>query len=105
MLIWIRRTLTTLLTAVAFWNSYTHTADWFADHGQNAQAGWLALIPEVGVILVVLTLAAGKLSQSDKWIVGSIGIGSVALTLTANLAGSTPGMGVPAALVAQCLPS
>lgn len=100
-LVWIRRALTASLTCVAFWNSYTHTVDWFTEHGQAAQAGWLALIPEVGVILVVLTLALDKLNTAQKWIVGSIGAGSLLITFTANLAGASDGpMGIAAALVA-----
>jgi hypothetical protein len=99
--IWTRRTLTTGLTVVAFVNSYAHTAQWFKDHGQHSQAGWLALIPEVGVILVVLTLAGGGLSRPVQWLTGAIGSGSLAITFTANIAGSSPGlMGLSAALVA-----
>jgi len=100
-LLWLRRMLTTGLTGVAFWNSYNHTAAWFSDHGQAEQSGWLALIPEVGVILVVLTLCTGKLGRVESAIVRAIGVGSVAITFTANLAGASAGpMGVTAALVA-----
>jgi hypothetical protein len=96
-----RRILTSALTAVAFWNSYTHTAAWFTEHGQAAQAPLLALIPEAGVILVVLTLAGGGLTTVVRWLIGAIGIGAVAITFTANLAGASAGaMGIAAALVA-----
>lgn len=97
----IRRVLTTGLTIIAFANSYAHTVDWFKAHGQSAQAGWLAAIPEVGVILVVLTLAAGGLSKPVRWLIGSIGVGSLGITFTANIAGASAGtMGLIAALVA-----
>lgn len=100
-LVTIRRILTGSLTVVAFWNSYTHTVDWFSDHGQSEQAGWLALIPEIGVILVVLTLAVGKLSRPEQYIIGAIGVGSLTVTFTANLAGATNGAaGIAAAIVA-----
>jgi hypothetical protein len=100
-LIWLRRFLTTALTAVAFWNSYTHTKSWFADNGQAAQAGWLALIPEAGLVMVVITLAMGGLNVPVERIVRTIGAGALAITLTANLAGAAPGlMGIVAALVA-----
>jgi hypothetical protein len=99
--IWIRRVLTTGLTIIAFANSYAHTVQWFKDHGQSAQAGWLAAIPEVGVILVVLTLAAGGLSKPVQWLIGSIGIGSLGITFTSNISGASAGaMGLIAALVA-----
>lgn len=97
----VRRVLTSGLTIIAFVNSYAHTKKWFTEHGQKDQAGWLALIPEVGVILVVLTLAAGGLSRPVRWLIGSIGIGSLAITFTSNIAGASPGpMGFSAALVA-----
>lgn len=96
-----RRALTTALTGVAFWNSYHHTTQWFADHGQAPQANALAAIPEAAIILVLLTLAQGGMSKAVTRIVSTIGIGSVAITLTANLEGAAPGaMGVAAALVA-----
>lgn len=100
-LIWVRRTLTTGLTAVAFWNSYQHTKTWFAENGQAGEAGALALIPEAGLIMVVLTLAMGNLSPVAEKIVQTIGVGALAITLTANISGAGPGvMGFVAALVA-----
>lgn len=100
-LIWLRRFLTTALTAVAFWNSYHHTKTWFAENGQAAQAGALATIPEAGLVLVVITLAIGGLTPPVERIVKTIGVGALAITLTANLAGAAPGvMGIVAALVA-----
>jgi len=101
LIIWLRRGLTTGLTTIAFVNSYRHTAQWFRDHDQEAQAQWLALIPEAGVILVVLTLAQGQLTRPTKWLIGAFGAGSLGLTFTANIAAAGPGfMGLLAALVA-----
>jgi hypothetical protein len=97
----VRRTLTSGLTAIAFFNSFSHTAAWFADNGQAAAAPLLAAIPEVAIILVVLTLAQGGMSKATTGIISAIGFGSVAITITANLAGAAPGLaGVAAALVA-----
>lgn len=99
--IWLRRGLTTGLTTIAFVNSYSHTAEWFRDNDQKAQAQWLALIPEAGVIMVVLTLATAHLSRPLKWLIGAFGIGSLSLTLIANVSAAGPGfMGLLAALVA-----
>lgn len=96
-----RRGLTAALTGVAFWNSYSHTAQWFEDNGQASQAHALAAIPEAAIILVLLTLAQGGMNKITQWIIAAIGVGSVAITLTANLEAAGPGaMGVAAALVA-----
>jgi hypothetical protein len=97
----IRRTLTTILTGVAFANSYSHTTQWFVDHGQADQANVLAALPEVSIFLVALTLALGKMNTVTTWIIRVIGFLSVAITITANLAGAAVGIGgVVAALVA-----
>lgn len=99
--LWTRRSLTTGLTGIAFWNSYSHTAQWFRDNGQKDQAGWLALIPEAGVILAVLTLATETMNRPLKWVIGAFGIGSLSLTLISNVSAAGPGfMGLLAALVA-----
>jgi hypothetical protein len=99
-LVWVRRTLTSGLTAVAFVNSYEHTVKWFTDNGQPEHAGWLGLIPEVGVFLVILTLATAALSREVKGIMYTIGAMSLGVTFTANLAGATGLAGICAALVA-----
>jgi hypothetical protein len=100
-LITVRRTLTTGITAIAFGYSYSHTKGWFSDHGQAEGAGVLALLPEVSIFLVALTLALGNLNRITAWIIWAIGAGSVAITITANLAGAGAGAaGIIAALVA-----
>jgi hypothetical protein len=100
-LITVRRTLTSAITVIAFGYSYSHTKGWFAAHGQSDGAGVLALLPEVSILLVALTLALGKMNRITTWIIRTIGVGSVAITITANLAGAAPGAaGVIAALVA-----
>jgi hypothetical protein len=100
-MLWVRRLLTASLTGIAFWNSYEHTVAWFRGNGQEAAAWALALIPEVGVFLVILSLALDHLTRPQKWVLGSVALGSVSVTLTANLAGAGPGLfGVAAALVA-----
>lgn len=97
----VRRVLTTALTVLAFWNSWTHTVQWFADHGQGDAARWLALIPEAGLILGLLFLAGGNLTAAQRVLVGLVGVGSVGITISANLAGASPGLaGKVAALVA-----
>jgi hypothetical protein len=100
-MLWARRLLTFSLTAIAFWNSYEHTRIWFVSNGQETAAWALALIPEGGVFLVLLSLALDHLTRAQKWILGSVALGSVSVTLTGNLAGAGPGlMGAAAALVA-----
>ena len=97
----VRRTITTGLTTIAFLNSYSHTTNWFSNHGQAGQANFLAAIPEVAIILVVLTLAQGNMSRVTTALIGTIGVGSVTITLAANLAGASSGVaGIAAALVA-----
>lgn len=97
----IRRTLTGSLTALAFVNSYRHTVEWFSAHGQSNEAELLALIPEAGVILSVLTLVMGNLNRAERVIISLIGMGSLAVTFWSNLAGAADGAGgVAAALVA-----
>lgn len=96
----IRHLLTAFLVVVAFWNSYEHTVAWFEGHGQE-QAGWLATLPEMGTALVIISLALGGLTAAQKGILGVVGLGSVSVTLVANLAGAAPGPGgTAAALVA-----
>lgn len=95
-----RHLLTTFLVGVAFWNSYAHTVAWFEGHGQE-QAAWLAILPEMGTVLVIISLALGGLTVAQKGILGVVGLGSVSVTLVANLAGAAPGPGgTAAALVA-----
>src|SRR5512144_1182738 len=97
----VRRVITTGLATIAFINSYSHTSNWFADHGQAAQANALAAIPEVAIIMVLLTLALGGMDVITTYLIGTIGIGSIAITITANLEGAAPGLaGAIAALVA-----
>jgi hypothetical protein len=97
----VRRVLTAALTGIAFWNSYGHTTNWFANHGQAAQAGLLAALPETAIVMVLLTLALGGMSVITTYIIGAIGVGSVSITIAANLEGSAPGLaGTVAALVA-----
>jgi hypothetical protein len=97
----VRRSLTTALTCLAFWNSYTHTVDWFTAHGQEGAAHFLALIPEAGLILALLFLASGNLTRMQRGLVAVVGFGSVGITVAANLAGAGPGRtGQVAALVA-----
>lgn len=98
---WLRRGLTTGLTGIAFWNSYGHTAQWFRDNGQKDAAQALALIPELGVILAILILAAQRVTRPLKMIAGAFGLGSLSLTLLANGSGAGDGwQGLTAALVA-----
>lgn len=100
-IVWIRRALTTFLTGVAFFNSYTHTVQWFTDHGQKSAAQMLSLIPEAGLILVVLTLVTVQVDRLTTALLALIGTGSLGLTLTSNLSQAGPGwMGWTAALVA-----
>jgi hypothetical protein len=100
-MLYVRRLLTAGLTGIAFWNSYEHTVDWFRENGQAGAAGALALIPEVGVFLVILSLALDHLTRPQKVVLGFVALGSVSVTLTGNLAGAGPGVfGVCAALVA-----
>lgn len=96
----VRRLLTTALTCLAFWNSYTHTVDWFEAHGQAQAASVLALIPEAGLILALLFLASGQLSTIQRWLVALVGCGSIGITISANLAGAQGGTEKVAALVA-----
>lgn len=97
----VRRLLTAGLTGIAFWNSYEHTAQWFADSGQGDARYALACIPEVGVFLVILSIALDHLSRAQKVVLAAVGAGSVSITLTANLASAGPGpAGKAAALVA-----
>lgn len=100
-MLYVRRLLTISLTAIAFWNSYEHTRDWFVSNGQETAAWALALIPEGGVFLVILSLALDHLTRPQKWVLGFVALGSVSVTLTGNLVGAGPGlMGAAAALVA-----
>jgi hypothetical protein len=96
-----RRLLTAVLTTIAFVNSYEHTWHWFAEHGQANAAHWLAAIPELSIILVIVSISLADLSRSQQVILALIGAGAVSVTLTSNLSARGPhAAGAAAALVA-----
>jgi hypothetical protein len=96
-----RQVIVGSLTALAFYHSYGNTVDWFANHGQAEHAPLLAAIPEVAIIMVLITLALGGMDVITTYIIGAIGVGSVAITITANLEGADSDLaGAIAALVA-----
>jgi hypothetical protein len=98
--IWTRRGLITGITGAAFVNSYGHTAKWFTDHNQKDHASMLALMPEAGVMVLVLSLVIPGLSQLAKWTIGAFGLISLGITFTANLSDAGPGIaGKAAALI------
>jgi hypothetical protein len=95
------RALTTLLAVAAFGLSYSHTVAWFAAHGQQDGKYILAAIPEISLIMCVITRACEQPKALRAWLIGALAVGSFGITITANLAAASAGAGgVVAALVA-----
>lgn len=101
LLVSVRRVLTALLILVAFWFSYSHTAQWLRENGQAQGAEALALVPEVALMLVILTLVTTELDWIARLVLITAGTGSLAVTLAGNLSQASPGpAGKAAALIA-----
>lgn len=97
----VRRLITGALILIALFYSYSHTAQWFREQGQEEGAQVLAFLPELGLILVILTLVTAHLDQLTRAVLVVVGVSSLAITLTGNLWTAGPGpMGWAAALVA-----
>ncbi|MGL5828372.1 MAG: hypothetical protein ACRC0L_02235 [Angustibacter sp.] len=97
----VSRALTTLLAVAAFGLSYSHTVAWFAGHGQENGKYILAAIPEISLIMCVITCASERPKALRAWLIGALAAGSFGITITANLAAASAGAGgVVAALVA-----
>jgi hypothetical protein len=97
----LARVLTTGLALAAFGLSYSHTVAWFEANGQAHGGRILAAIPEVALVLCIITRAVGKPTGGRLWLVGGLAAGSFGITITANLSAASAGVGgVVAALVA-----
>jgi hypothetical protein len=96
---WVRHLAVLAMTVIAFANSYSHTVVWFQENGQEGTAHALAALPEVGLLVALLFLLE-PLDRAGRFLVGALGVGSLALTVTANLSHATDDVTRLAAIVA-----